>query len=24
VGKHIFDIARGIYNHYNREQTRLF
>ena len=24
TGKHIFDIARGIYNHYNREQTRLF
>ena len=24
VGKHIFDIARGIYNHYNNEQQRLF
>ena len=24
VGKHIFDIARGIYNHYNSEQTQLF
>ena len=24
LGKHIFDIARGIYNHYNREQTKLF
>ena len=24
VGKHIFDIARGIYNHYNREQGDLF
>ena len=24
VGKHIFDIARGIYNHYNSEQQRLF
>jgi DNA (cytosine-5)-methyltransferase 1 len=24
LGKHIFDIARGIYNHYNNEQQRLF
>lgn len=24
LGKHIFDIARGIYNHYNREQGDLF
>lgn len=24
VGKHIFDIARGIYNHYNSQQTSLF
>lgn len=24
TGKHIFDIARGIYNHYNNEQTKLF
>lgn len=24
VGKHIFDIARGIYNHYNSEQGQLF
>jgi len=24
VGKQIFDLARGIYNHYNREQTTLF
>jgi DNA (cytosine-5)-methyltransferase 1 len=24
LGKHIFDIARGIYNHYNQEQQKLF
>lgn len=24
LGKHIFDIARGIYNHYNSEQGKLF
>ena len=24
LGLHIFNIARGIYDHYNREQTRLF
>ena len=24
LGLHIFNIARGIYNHYNREQTKLF
>jgi len=24
VGKHIFDIARGIYNHYNNKQKSIF